>query len=223
MSSPLTASGPAASLGASPAFLEVEGVAELLARQPSQAVAAHALRRSADFANAVLLVLTDGFVVVRTVPAPPSRPVITCEAAQAGLLMPPASDEVLEAVLDSTLVPISLEAYEALVEVPGVARMLLRDIQTTLRRKQDTLAIFGNIRHADRLRRKLVLLAAEHGRVTSAGVRVELALTHELLARMIGSERETVTRALEELERNGLVARDGRAYILQVNPEELRQ
>ena len=36
---------------------------------------------------------------------------------------------------------------------------------------------------------------------------------------MIGSARETVSRAIERLERAGFVVRDGRSYHLQVEPE----
>jgi DNA-binding IclR family transcriptional regulator len=38
---------------------------------------------------------------------------------------------------------------------------------------------------------------------------------------MTGSARETVTRALDELQREGFVVRRGRTYSLQLRPDEL--
>lgn len=81
---------------------------------------------------------------------------------------------------------------------------LVREVAETLRRKQDSIANFGNGRHSERVRRKLLQLARDYGRVTSDGIRLDLPLTHSLLAEMIGSERETVTRAVDQLDRGRL-------------------
>ncbi|HSP74458.1 MAG TPA: helix-turn-helix domain-containing protein, partial [Gaiellaceae bacterium] len=67
----------------------------------------------------------------------------------------------------------------------------------------------------------LLQLARDHGRVAARGIRLDLPLTHELLADMIGSSRETVTMALAELQREGFVSRSGRFYRLDVAPDEL--
>jgi biotin operon repressor len=42
-----------------------------------------------------------------------------------------------------------------------------------------------------------------------------------LLADMIGSSRETVTRALDELQRTGFVVRCGHTYRLLVSPDRV--
>ena len=41
------------------------------------------------------------------------------------------------------------------------------------------------------------------------------------LAEMIGSARETVSRAIDRLERSGFLVRDGRSYRLLVQPDTL--
>jgi CRP-like cAMP-binding protein len=46
-----------------------------------------------------------------------------------------------------------------------------------------------------------------------------LPLSHTLLADMVGSSRETVTRSLDELRRDGFVARQGHTYRLLVSPD----
>ena len=75
--------------------------------------------------------------------------------------------------------------------------------------------------HVDRVRAKLVQLACDHGRVGRDGVRLDIPLTHELLGEMVGSARETVTRALDELQAEGFVVRRGRSYRILVDPSEL--
>ncbi len=57
-------------------------------------------------------------------------------------------------------------------------------------------------------------LAAEHGSPGPAGVGVEVPLTQDLLASMVGVTRESVNRAIGDLEREGLVRRAGLRYVL---------
>jgi CRP-like cAMP-binding protein len=71
------------------------------------------------------------------------------------------------------------------------------------------------------VRRKLLQLARSYGRVGRDGVRIDFPISHSLLAEMVGSSRETVTRALDELQRAGFVARSGHSYRLLVSPESI--
>jgi CRP/FNR family transcriptional regulator len=71
------------------------------------------------------------------------------------------------------------------------------------------------------VRRQLLELAREHGRVRRDGIRIDLPLTHDLIADMVGCARETVTRAFDELQREGFVERCGPSYQLRVRPELL--
>jgi hypothetical protein len=207
------------------ALEEAEGhaAADLLALCPSLQLSAGAVRTAADTREETLCILEEGFIVIRSFPPPPSRAMITCEAAYGGIVLPPAPDELVEAILDSRLTLISETMLDQLLQVPGLARALVREVAETLRRKQDSIANFGNVRHSERVRRKLLQLARDYGRVTSDGIRLDLPLTHGLLAEMIGSERETVTRAVDQLDRVGFLSRDGHHYRLHVLPEALAQ
>lgn len=60
----------------------------------------------------------------------------------------------------------------------------------------------------DRLCVVLWHLANRWGRVTPVGVRLDLPLTHELLAELVGAQRPTVTTALSQLCQDGTVDRD---------------
>ncbi|HEY1591502.1 MAG TPA: Crp/Fnr family transcriptional regulator [Solirubrobacteraceae bacterium] len=69
-------------------------------------------------------------------------------------------------------------------------------------------------RVADRVLTMLWLLAESHGRVTPAGTRLRLSLTHELLGAMVGARRPTVTLALGELAKRGAVVHQDRSWLL---------
>lgn len=57
----------------------------------------------------------------------------------------------------------------------------------------------------ERLARVLVARCTTDGENVAEGVRIRLLLTHEELAQMIGSSRETVTRALGQLRRREII------------------
>jgi CRP-like cAMP-binding protein len=65
----------------------------------------------------------------------------------------------------------------------------------------------------DRLRAELHDLAARFGRDTVGGRRIELPLTQDLLAELVGSARETVNRALRGL--HGETWFEGRTYVVR--------
>jgi CRP-like cAMP-binding protein len=166
-----------------------------------------------------LLFVERGFVILRMAPPRSNRSIITCDAGPGRVVLPPASEEVLFALVDSTLTVISPEALDALLALPGVAKTLLDQLAVTLGQKQEAIGNFGSTRHLDRVRAKLLQLARNYGRVALDGVRIDLPLSHALLADMIGSSRETVTRSLDELQRDGFVARRGHDYRLLVSPD----
>jgi CRP/FNR family transcriptional regulator len=90
-----------------------------------------------------------------------------------------------------------------------------------VRDREEAIACLARSPAHERVRAKLLQLARSHGKVTEAGIVVDLPLKHELLAEMVGSTRETVTWALQELAREGFATRVGRVYRLDVAPAEL--
>jgi CRP/FNR family transcriptional regulator, cyclic AMP receptor protein len=62
-------------------------------------------------------------------------------------------------------------------------------------------------------------LADRWGRVGTEGVVLELPLTHQVLGRLVGAQRPSVTTALSDLARRGIVERrDDGAWILRGDP-----
>ena len=75
--------------------------------------------------------------------------------------------------------------------------------------------VVTNLKHVEtRLLVQFWHLAERWGRVTREGIVIDLPLTHELLAKLVGAARPSVTTALGGLADRGLVARDGRAWVL---------
>jgi CRP-like cAMP-binding protein len=103
----------------------------------------------------------------------------------------------------------------------STAAALFRSLMSALRVRQEAARYYGSVRHVDRVRAKLLQLGRQFGRVTPIGIRVEFPLTHHLLADMIASARETVTRCLDQLHRDGFLVRDGHSYTPLLSPEAL--
>ena len=108
-----------------------------------------------------------------------------------------------------------------LLHVPAAAQALVDALLEEVCERQQSFAHFGNVMHAERLRAKLLQLAGSHGTAVDGGVEIELPLTHKLLGEAIGSARETVTAALQTLEREGFVTRTGRQCRLTISADAL--
>ena len=67
----------------------------------------------------------------------------------------------------------------------------------------------------------LLSLGQEHGVLDQRGVVVGLKITHQEMANLIGSTRETVSLTLSQFKRKGLIQTEGRRVILS-DPEGLR-
>jgi len=72
----------------------------------------------------------------------------------------------------------------------------------------------------ERLGKKLVELAREHGQPVAEGIQIELALTQEELAAMVGGTRATVNQLLGAFEDRGAITRRNRRIVV-LQPELL--
>ena len=90
-----------------------------------------------------------------------------------------------------------------------------------------TLSVNMAIAHSTRVDQRLLLLfwhlADRWGHVTSEGVRVDLTLTHGVLADLVLSRRPSVTAALTHLANEGVLRHTGAGWMLTGHPpHELR-
>lgn len=171
--------------------------------------------------TAALLAVEDGFVAVRRTVSPPARSVIVDEAAGGGMLLPPAADEELVALVPSRVRVVSSAALDRLLSESEGAHVVWDALSSALRRREELIASLSNARHLERVREKFLRLARDYGKVDPEGVRIDIPLTHELLAEMVCSARETVTRAVDELEREGFIVRENGGYRVAVDAQQL--
>lgn len=199
--------------------IDSERAAEILGECSTVVVDAGETHFPTSFAQAALLVVEEGLVVLRTGAPGLTRSIIAGEAGPGRVLLPPTGDEVLCGLLESRLTVITHEARERLMRVRGAADAVLEQLELTLHDCQEAIGNFANPRHVERVRLKLLQLARTYGRVARDGIRIDFPVSHTLLAEMTGSTRETVTRSLYELEQSGFVERRGHTYHLLVPPE----
>jgi CRP-like cAMP-binding protein len=200
---------------------ESDRVRALLASCPTIDVAAGEAYFRSSFDTAPLLVVESGFVVLRAGFEESSRSIVTCEAGPGQIILPPAAEELLYGLVESRLTALSARARDALLALPGAAQILVEELTASLGQRQENLSNFASARHIVRVRRKLLQLGRSYGRVARDGVRIDFPVSHSLLAEMVGSSRETVTRALDELHRTGFVVRSGHSYRLLVSPDSM--
>ena len=93
---------------------------------------------------------------------------------------------------------------------PRIVRALLGRATRTTRWLLAQALVLGDSRVEDRLLMSFSLWAERWGRVTPNGIWVELPLTHELMAQLVGARRPTVTLALRSLESDELLTRHPR-------------
>jgi biotin operon repressor len=200
---------------------QAKQVAAILARSPAVEIEPGVPHFRASFSTAALLVVEDGFVVLRATFPELSRSVITCEAATGGLVLPPSPEEALFGLGPARVRLVSPEGLDKLLGLAAGAQRVVEQLMVALSQRQEAIANFAPTRHLERVQRTLCQLAHRHGHVVREGLRIDFPVSHALLAEMIGSSRETVTRALDELQRTGFVTRRGSTYLLRASPESL--
>jgi CRP/FNR family transcriptional regulator len=200
---------------------EDAGARELLHRCPRLKYAAGETVLPEALRDVALLAVEQGLIAVRADIPDSMRGVIVCHAGPGALILPPKQNETLQVVEAARLAALDADARDQLLAIPGAAVAVFSALEETLRQKTETIVALSSFHHAERVRKKLVQLARDYGRVGREGVRLDLPLTHDLLSEMTGSARETVTRALDDLQREGFVKRIGREYVLDAAVTDL--
>jgi len=116
----------------------------------------------------------------------------------------------------SRLLVLSRRDFQAHIEShPRTALRVLTELSRRLRRADE---VIGNLALLDvygRLAGKLRELAASEGEQSEEGVVLRQRPTQAEIAAMIGTSRETVSRALSDLSRRGLVQMAGKRLLLR--------
>jgi len=104
---------------------------------------------------------------------------------------------------------------KALRGSPELALALIRELSRRLREVDEQVGGLHFHDVGERTRRALQRVSQEQASVE--GFRVTPELTHQQIADMVGIHRETATRALKELAKQGWLQREGKRYLV---PEE---
>jgi len=99
---------------------------------------------------------------------------------------------------------------------PAASLNFIRLLSNRLARVEKTFSEFGHTWSYHRLARALLRLAEEHGEKTPEGTVIGPRVTHEDLANLIGTTRETVTNQLGKFRRLGFLKK-GRRLVLNVD------
>jgi CRP-like cAMP-binding protein len=200
---------------------EQKRAAALLEDCSTQTMRPGGVRSAASFDDTTFLFVEEGVALVETLSSRPNRPIVVSLAGSGTPLLPPARTERLIALTDLSLKTITRPTLDRLLRIPGVAAVVVERLAEQLRESRESLSLEGEVHHLERVRAKLLQLARSHGKVGGDGVRLDLPLTHDLLAQMVGSSRATVTRSLADLQGEGFLRRDGRSLVLIIQPENL--
>ncbi|WP_217913027.1 Crp/Fnr family transcriptional regulator [Miltoncostaea marina] len=119
------------------------------------------------------------------------------------------------AIEDSLLYLVDRARLDAWLRDPTLARNLVRVLTAEIADRELAVAIALEPRVERRLALKLRQLADRWGRVTPDGIRLDLRLTHQELAGMVGAVRESVTIALRRLSEAGEVEVRNRTLIIR--------
>jgi CRP/FNR family transcriptional regulator, cyclic AMP receptor protein len=105
---------------------------------------------------------------------------------------------------------------------PKAVEGLLAALAKMIRRLSDEVIDLMFLDLRGRLVKKLLELAAEHGRKSNNGIEIEVELTQEELAAMIGATRPRVNSLLGFFEDHAAISRHGRRLVIR-EPELLRR
>ncbi|TVS14836.1 MAG: Crp/Fnr family transcriptional regulator [Planctomycetaceae bacterium] len=137
------------------------------------------------------------------------------------VLGPDVHEDYAEACEDSLVIRIPVQVMQRMIdEHPEFGTGITKLIGLRRRRLERRLRSLLFRSNRDRLILALLDLAEQYGYPTASGIQLGVKLSHQDLANMIGSTRESVTIALGELQAERYL-RVGRRKIVLVNLERL--
>ena len=118
-------------------------------------------------------------------------------------------------VEDSTIRVIHRNDFENLLEShPKIALKLLRELTSRLRKADERIGSLAHLNVTGRIADFLLQLADEHGEKTQDGIIIKSRPKLQDIANTIGTQRETVSRILKQLETKRYIRINGKDIIL---------
>jgi len=135
----------------------------------------------------------------------------------------PRSASVI-AIEESELCLLRREEFNHLIEKhPGIALKLLKELTSRLRKADERIESLALLDVSGRIAGILLQFAEESGkRLPDGGVIIRSRPTHQELANMVGTTRETVTRILNQMEQKNYIVMSGKSVTIP-NPDILKR
>lgn len=119
------------------------------------------------------------------------------------------------ALKDSELLTIRRSDFLQLIyENPQVATSLLAELASRLRRTDEKIEGLALLDVTSRISQTILQLAEDQGIESAEGVLIKNRPTHQQLANMSGTTRETVSRVISRLEAQGYLTCQGRQILV---------
>ena len=109
------------------------------------------------------------------------------------------------------------EFLDLIRRIPEIATKLLAEMTSRLRRADRKIESLALLNVTGRIAGTLLQLAEQNGESTQEGTIVRNRPTHQEIANMSGTTRETVTRVLKRLERDGYIVSLGKDILILEN------
>ncbi|MCF8197108.1 MAG: Crp/Fnr family transcriptional regulator [Polynucleobacter sp.] len=140
-----------------------------------------------------------------------------------GISGSPSQSVYAQVTQTSEVFSISRSNFEmVLKEYPQIAINMIRLIGARLRLACDSMVDMSESNAAVRLARVLLRLGTNYGYVTKAGIEIRIRISHQEIASMMGSSRQTVNSLLHKFSQDGWISMSGRDLIL-TSPGDLRE
>lgn len=123
-----------------------------------------------------------------------------------------ASAETMERSI--MMVIMRSDFMKLLGQFPALSIKIIHALCQRLRRANEQIEMIAFWDVRTRVLKILLDLAYEHGTCLNKGMRIDLRLTHQELASLAATSRETVTRVLQELQEQGLISWEGRQIVV---------
>lgn len=129
----------------------------------------------------------------------------------------------VEALTSVTVCTIYREAFQSLLdEYPSISKKILEVLSDRLTNLEKTLESMGTKTIDKRISTVLVDFAKKFGRKKNDHIELDLPLNREGIANYIGLTRETVTRKMKRLERDGIILPVGNKKIVILDWDALQ-
>jgi CRP-like cAMP-binding protein len=126
------------------------------------------------------------------------------------------------AVEDSELLSLHRTDFQSVLsDKTSIAASLMRILSGRLRKANHQISTLALLDVYGRVARVIVDMAREEGRRLKDGRIAFRRATHQEIANRIGTTRETVTRMLKDLERQGLIHVEGKELVVQPDFEKV--